>query len=555
MSEIKRKSIRYDVNIAPIGEYETLDWECIKYAKTQECEVTINIPGAAKTISLNGKWQRINLSLRNQEYVATVEFLSNISQKIQKKVVCYACYDGRLAEGLSPVLIADPGKGKDITSGQVAKLLAKQAGVDLYWDSRLDYKVVSLINPVKSYVGTFKKCLEELLAPFNQIVRTADIYITKNAVKVLYCQGIGSPYNLKFGDGFWLKSCSIRKSQPPKIRNLIVNIYTPKTIKQETKRTVEERYDSKGKIIYRIVRYVTSEAGFTLEEKEEHYGKVYYRDANYNLCWKLGIVKKKIVTFEYDPEIDDINKYFIRSRKLVKKHTEEEIYTNQELTQTNIEDTQYFYEDDFLKQEVTTKSIALPNTPQEAVIYESNTEYSKVSEDIVRISNSEVHWTVIYEYEGGEWKKVSQIAQERADSEKTIMSPQPNIPTIPFAQSEDRIATETIIIEIGSEGEDKEIEFEGECPDLSAIIERVTKCKYQVVIEGPGQYDIEAGTDMTVSIDAGVWINKLTDGEEEKEIDLSDILAALPPLRVKNVEVTIKGTELLSRITAEGYGD
>ena len=60
---------------------------------------------------------------------------------------------------------------------------------------------------------------------------------------------------------------------------------------------------------------------------------------------------------------------------------------------------------------------------------------------------------------------------------------------------------------------------------------------------------------MTVSIDAGVWINKLTDGEEEKEIDLSDILAALPPLRVKNVEVTIKGTELLSRITAEGYGD
>ena len=553
MSEVKRKSIRYDVNIAPIGEYEIPDWECIKYAKTQECEVTINIPGAAKTISLNGKWQRINLSLRNQEYVATVEFLSNISQKIQKEVMCYVCYDGRLAEGLSPVLIGD------ITSGQVAKLLAEQAGVDLYWDSRLNYKVVSLINPVKSYVGTFKKCLEELLAPFNQIVRTADVYITKNAVKVLYCQEIGSPYNLKFGDGFWLKSLSITKSQPPRVRNLIVNVYSPRTIDQETKRTVEERYNNKGKIINRIVRYVTSEAGFTLEEKEEHYGKVYYRDANYNLKWKLGMVKRKIVTFEYDPEIDDVNKYFIRSRKLVKKHTEEEIYTNQELTQTNIEDTQYFYEDDFLKQEVTTKSIALPNTPQEAVIYESNTEYSKVSEDIVRISNSEVHWTVVYEYEGGEWKKVSQIAQERADSEKTIMSPQPNIPTLPFAQSEDRIATETIIIEIGNEGEDKEIEFEGECPDLSAIIERITKCKYQVVIEGPGQYDIEAGTDVELSIDEDVCVNKQVEGAEEKEIDLHDILAALPPLRVKNVEITMQktteGTELLSRITAEGYGD
>ena len=565
-----KQNLRLDTNLTKAGSFSTLELNTLDAAITDSYTVTFVIPGTANSVSLEAPWSSIEYANREVFINIVKEDERNLLNTSVELAVVYN-------EELVPEQIDEVIQSEDITSGEVARALVNQAGGTLYWDSALNYPVLSLLTPVKIYSGALNQVLDELLRPFNAgPVKIAEMIIDGTNITCLSKSTTSVAYNiidLDISDGYWLEDVRIKKNSKnflfSNIKSIKFLYHTAKDLQKITLYSKEDKKDGDENIIERKLTNTTMWGEFVTEETSETFERLpTWADSLMTQAqWSLVRTKYTSTTYEYDPKITSYNVHYIRSRKLTGKTETEKTYSNiGELSQTKTTTYTYIYDDDgYLKSETQIVDIRPQDATDSATVMSTITSYEQVSPDIYKVITETEQHTIIYSISGtatipppyksgGDWAKIEDFTTESTYKEATIAGQAPRVPYLPAVYGEDRVETTEYTIDIQTNGQTVTIETEFDPTQLMSMYNEVyTKdSKWDVTLTAKSLYDIKPGTWINLKCTKAVNIELHGYGISATYV-LGDILDLLPPLFVTSVELIKDSNEQTTIIRAEGW--
>ena len=452
------------------------------------------------------------------------------------------------------------------SSGALAREITSSGGMVLHWDTRLNYPVVSLLEPVFIFKGTIIDGLRELLEPFNVAGHKFYSFVIDGDTISVHYIGVGrpgyiTPTPLVFGvDTHVVGAPTISETLPTGATALDYWWCEPTEVKEET--VVASQSKSIGgdgspiliplDVYSETVTKTTVLGGLTLSVRTE-------TDKKQFGIWATDSVE--ITEYFYDPAPTPENIFYRADRRLVELKTSVEYYRvltsleggySSEWYKTEVKDIFYAYLEgsNVLESETTKEYVERDETELafEGTVTEKS--YKAITPSVVQITDKMTSYTST----GGGTQSTAYEATQNI----TVQPGSP--PSPPVATVNTNVLSKTFSGSIAAEdrfsGTSDSVGFPfnpesmGLIDDLRDRMEsRYMRCSLTV----KSNYDIKPGGWVSFVFPEDCTYTTYCQGVEVI-IKLSDIFALLPSeMRVNTVEVSKNDTETVCNLNLEGW--